>query len=88
MPYYPFGQKGRYYVIPAYGVDWIYGEGHKTKTAAKKELAQIVREDVADCRARHGRCATVGTVKEGDVEIKIGGKQGYHTWQRWVITQK
>jgi hypothetical protein len=81
-------RKGLYYVIPAYGVDPFYEGGHRTRAAAKKELAQVVREEVAECRARHGRCSTVGTVREGDVEIKIGGKQGYHTWQRWLITQK
>ncbi len=60
-------------------------ECFKTKRGAQKALAKEVRAAAKACRRAHRRCATVGTVREGGVEIKIGGRQGYHMWNRFVL---
>lgn len=59
-----------------------------TKTAARKALAEIVRDDAKRCRRSHERCSVVGSVKSDGVQIKIGGRQGYHLWDRYIIKSR
>ena len=59
-----------------------------TKAAARKALSSIVRDDASACRRSHKTCSVVGSVAKGSVQIKVGGRQGYHLWQRYVINQK
>lgn len=61
------------------------GECHRTLKAARKELSAIVRRQLRACRRSHRRCSQVGTVREGDVRIRIGGRQGYHLWDRYAL---
>ena len=56
-----------------------------TKAEAQKELAEIVREAAQSCRRTYKRCSVVGSVRSGSVEIKVGGRQGYNMWQRYII---
>ena len=58
-----------------------------TKKAARKALAAEVREAARDCRRSKGACSIVGTTQSGSVQIRIGGRQGYHLWQRYVINE-
>lgn len=53
-----------------------------------KDLAREVKRSRARCRRsfRHGRCTQVGTVRDGFVDIRIGGRQGYHTWETWKLS--
>lgn len=64
-----------------------YGAATFTKAEARKALADIVREDAQACRRSHKRCSVIGSVRSGGVEIKIGGRQGYHLWQRYSINE-
>lgn len=56
-----------------------------TKAEARKELREAVRDSAQSCRRSHKRCSVIGSVRSGSVEIKIGGRQGYHLWQRYII---
>lgn len=56
-----------------------------TKSEARKELREIVRDSAQSCRRSHKRCSVIGSVRSGSVEIKIGGRQGFHLWQRFII---
>ena len=58
-----------------------------TKGAARKALTEIVRDAARACRRRYRRCSVVGSAQKDGVEIKIGGRQGYHLWQRYVINE-
>jgi len=60
-----------------------------TRAAAVKALAQEVKAAAAECRrsTRHGRCSVIGSAKKGSVVIRIGGRQGYHLWQRYIINE-
>jgi hypothetical protein len=60
----------------------------RTLTGARKALATEVRSALRKCRRSHGRCSQIGTSREGDVEIRIGGRQGYHLWQRYLISSR
>lgn len=69
-----------------YIVDKVTGYAELfTKGEAKKALSEIVREDAQACRRHYKRCSVVGSVRSGGVEIKIGGRQGYNLYQRYVI---
>lgn len=59
-----------------------------TKAAARKALSAIVRDEAASCRRSHRTCSVVGSAAKGSVQIKVGGRQGYHLWQRFIINQK
>ena len=66
---------------------YIDGE-YKTRRAAYKDLVQIVRDSAADCRKANRRCSIVGSVRKGSVQIKVGGRQGYNLWQRFVVNER
>lgn len=70
-----------------YITDRVTGNAEQfySKAEARKALAEIVKDDASACRQRHKRCAVVGSVRGDGVEIKIGGRQGYHLYQRYVI---
>jgi len=62
-----------------------YAEQFYSKVAARKALREIVKDDAQACRRHYKRCAVVGSVRGDGVEIKIGGRQGYNLYQRYVI---
>lgn len=64
------------------------GDDYATKAAARKALSSIVRDEAAKCRRSHKTCSVVGSSAKGSVQIKVGGRQGYHLWQRFIINQK
>lgn len=58
-----------------------------TKREAIKHGLELIQESYEDCKARYGKCTKVGSLKrDGDCTIKIGGKDGYHTWTRITIS--
>ncbi len=59
-----------------------------TKNGAIKALASEVRAAAADCRRSNRSCSIIGSARSGNVKIVIGGRQGHHLWQRYVINQK
>lgn len=61
------------------------GDNYRTKTRARKEMAAMVKRSLKACRRSHRRCSQVGSVRDGTVRIKIGGRQGYHLWQRFDL---
>jgi hypothetical protein len=63
-----------------------YIDGSFTKAEAHKVLAEVVKEDAQSCRRGKRSCSVVGSSRSGSVKIVIGGRQGYHLWQRYVIT--
>lgn len=56
-----------------------------SKAEATKALTEEVRIAARRCRESYGTCSVIGTAKKGDVEIRIGGRQGYNLWQRYMI---
>jgi hypothetical protein len=74
----------RYRIATQHG--YVDGD-YATKAQARKDLANIVKGEAATCRQRHNRCSVIGTSKSGSVEIKIGGRQGYHLWDRFIINE-
>jgi len=72
----------RYYIATQNG--YLDGE-FKTKKAAAKALAAEVKIAARECRRSNRACSIVGSAKQGSVQIKVGGRQGYHLWQRYVI---
>jgi hypothetical protein len=66
----------------------IVSENFRTKKEATKALAQMVREDARECRRRFDRCSVVGSAREGSVKIRIGGRQGFHLYNRYVINKR
>ncbi len=78
--------KRNYYVIATQ--NGYVGDEFSTKASAVKALAREVRIAAAECRRGKRRCSVIGSAKNGSVEIKIGGRQGYHLWQRYSINQR
>lgn len=75
----------RFHIATQHG----YIEGSfATKGEARKALTDIVRNEARECRRKFGRCSVVGSVKSDSVEIKIGGRQGYNLWDRYVINSE
>lgn len=64
-----------------------YVDGSFTRSEVRKELAAIVKDDAEACRARYRRCSVIGTARSGNVEIRIGGRQGANMWQRYVVNK-
>ncbi len=56
-----------------------------TLAQARKELARTVKESTAKCRRSYRRCTKMGEIKKGVVEIRIGGRQGFHLWNHYSI---
>lgn len=84
---------GKHYIIATndgYILDEVTGYPHEfhSKEAAAKELAAIVREAAQRCRRSHKTCSVVGSARKGSVQIRVGGRQGYHLWQRYVINER
>lgn len=77
---------GKHYVIATQN-GYLDGEFH-SKEAAVKALAAEVRDAAQACRRSHKTCSVVGSAREGSVQIKVGGRQGYHLWQRYVINER
>lgn len=75
----------RYLIATQHG---YVNDDFDTKAAAKKELAKLARESAAACRRSHRTCSIIGSARKGSVQIKIGGRQGYHLWQRFVVTER
>ena len=71
--------------IYAYGVHWPEPESFSTKKEAVARGAEWVRE----CRARaRVKLTQVGSFKRLDkVELRIGGRQGYHLWSTAIINR-
>ena len=61
---------------------------YSSRRDVERALANEVKEQAARCRRAHKRCAVVGSAKRGDVEIRIGGRQGYNLWDRYVINKR
>lgn len=77
---------GKHYVIATQN-GYLDGEFH-SKEAAVKALAEEVRSAAQACRRSHKSCSVVGSARKGSVQIKVGGRQGYHLWQRYVINER
>jgi len=77
--------RGKYCVNDSQGVI----ECFRTKKRAQKFMAKEVKASASYCRKsyKHKRCSAVGSVRDGHVTIKIGGRQGYHMWNRFSITK-
>ena len=73
-----------------YLVDNVTGYPYEfhSKEAAVKALAEEVKTAAQECRRSHKSCSVVGSARSGSVQIKIGGCQGYHLWQRYVINER
>jgi hypothetical protein len=84
---------GKHYIIVTQNgflVDNVTGypfEFH-SKEAAVKALAEEVKDAAKACRRSHKSCSVVGSARSGSVQIKVGGRQGYHLWQRYVINER
>lgn len=76
----------KHYII-ATQTGYLDGEFH-SKAAAVKALAEEVKIAVKECRRSYKRCSVVGSARSGSVQIKVGGRQGYHLWQRYVINER
>lgn len=59
-----------------------------SKAAAVKALAEEVKAAAKSCRRSSKRCSIIGTARSGRVEIRVGGHQGYHLWQRYSINAR
>jgi hypothetical protein len=84
---------GKHYVIATqsgYIVDKVtgYPEEFATRAAAVKAMADLVRDAAESCRRSHKTCSVVGTARGGDVQIRVGGRQGYHLWDRYTISER
>ena len=84
---------GKHYIIATnegYILDEVtgYPEEFHSKAAAAKVLAEIVRDAAKRCRQSYKTCSVVGSAREGSVQIHVGGRQGYHLWQRYVINER
>lgn len=84
---------GKHFIIATqtgYLLDEVTGypfEFH-SKEAAVKALAEEVKTAARECRRSHKTCSVVGSARKGSVQIKVGGRQGYHLWQRYVINER
>lgn len=84
---------GKHYIIATqdgYILDDVtgYPEEFHSKAAAAKVLAEIVRDAAKRCRQSYKTCSVVGSARKGSVQIKVGGRQGYHLWQRYLINER
>ena len=84
---------GKHYIIATqtgYFLDEVTGYPHEfhSKEAAVKALAEEVKIAAQKCRRSHKTCSVVGSARKGSVQIKVGGRQGYHLWQRYVINER
>jgi hypothetical protein len=84
---------GKHYIIATqtgYLVDEVTGYPYEfhSKEAAVKALAEEVKDAAKACRRSHKSCSVVGSARSGSVQIKVGGRQGYHLWQRYVINER
>ena len=77
---------GKHYTIATQN-GYLDGEFH-SKEAAVKALAEEVKIAVKECRRRYKTCSVVGSARSGSVQIKVGGRQGYHLWERYVINER
>lgn len=83
----------KHYVIATndgYIVDNVtgYPEEFASKQDAVKALTEIVRDAAERCRRSYKACSVVGTAREGNVQIRVGGRQGYHLWDRFSISER
>lgn len=59
--------------------------GFSTLAAARTELAILKAQDVAEVRRRYGKAGVIAY--DDGYEIRIGGRQGAHTWsQRSIVS--
>lgn len=84
---------GKHYIIATqtgYLVDNVTGYPYEfhSKEAAVKALAEEVKTAAQECRRSHKTCSVVGSARKGSVQIRVGGRQGYHLWQRYVINER
>lgn len=84
---------GKHYIIATqtgYLVDNVTGYPYEfaTREAAVKALAEEVKTAAQECRRSHKTCSVVGTARSGSVQIRVGGRQGYNLWQRYVINER
>ena len=84
---------GKHYVIATqngYIVDNVsgYPEEFATKQLAVKALTELVRDAAERCRRSYKTCSVVGTARDGDVKIRVGGRQGYNLWERFIINER
>lgn len=77
---------GKHYIIATQN-GYLDGEFH-SKEAAVKALAEEVKIAAQACRRRYKSCSVVGSARSGSVQIRVGGRQGYHLWQRYVINER
>ncbi|HSX22547.1 MAG TPA: hypothetical protein VLE97_07225 [Gaiellaceae bacterium] len=83
----------KHYVIATqtgYLVDTVTGYPYEfaSRQAAVKALAQEVKEAATACRRSYGSCSVVGSARSGSVQIRVGGRQGYNLWQRYIINER
>jgi hypothetical protein len=79
-------RNAHYYVVPVDGHQYPDARQQRlTLMEARKLLAKEAKEARQDCINAYKRCSIVGKAKSGFVEIKVGGKQGYHVWTRLAI---
>jgi hypothetical protein len=84
---------GKHYVIATnngYIVDNVtgYPEEFATKQLAVKALTELVSDAAESCRRSYKTCSVVGAARDGKVEIRVGGRQGYHLWDRFSISER
>lgn len=84
---------GKHYLIATqhgYLVDKIthYPYEFHSKEAAVKALSEEVKLAAEACRRSHKRCSVVGSARQGGVQIRVGGRQGYHLWERYAINER
>jgi hypothetical protein len=84
---------GKHYIIATqtgYLVDNVTGYPYEfpTREAAVKALAEEVKAAAQECRRSYKTCSVVGTARSGNVQIRVGGRQGYNLWQRYVINER
>jgi hypothetical protein len=83
----------KHYVIATqngYIVDNVtgYPEEFATKQLAVKTMTELVRDAAERCRRSYKTCSVVGTARDGDVQIRVGGRQGYNLWDRFTISER
>jgi hypothetical protein len=84
---------GKHYIIATqtgYLVDNVTGYPYEfpSREAAVKALAEEVKTAAQECRRSHKTCSVVGSARSGSVQIRVGGRQGYNLWQRYVINER
>jgi len=84
---------GKHYIIATqtgYIVNNVtgYPEEFATRAAVVKAMAELVRDAAERCRRSYKTCSVVGTARGGDVQIRVGGRQGYNLWDRYTISER